>query len=165
MTTNTDVFTAERQKTITIKRTFNLPLNTVWRAWSEPESLKQWWGPEGYTCPDCTIDFRVGGKYLNSMMGEDGKKVWSGGVFREITPKNKIVYSDHFADEKGNIVQASYYQMPGEWPEELRVTVAFEEVGGKTNMTLKHEGLPVEMAEDCIKGWQSSFNKLENNLG
>lgn len=154
----------EKQKTISINRTFNLPLATVWKAWTEPESFKKWCGPEGYTCPNCTIDFTVGGKYLNSMKGPDGIEIWSTGTYKEIIPFKKIVYSDSFADPKGNIVLASYYKMPGEWDLNLMVTVEFEEVDGKTNMKMQHVGLPVEMSDDCIKGWQSSFDKIESNF-
>lgn len=155
---------AEKQKTISIKRTLNLPLNTVWKAWTESESFKKWWGPKEYTCPDCTIDFKIGGKFLASMQGEDGKKIWSTGMYKEIIPQKKIVVTDSFADSDGNIVPASYYKMPGEMPLELLVTVELEEVDGKTNMSLQHAGLAVEIADDCIKGWQSSFDKLESNL-
>jgi uncharacterized protein YndB with AHSA1/START domain len=156
--------TAEKQKTISVKRTFNLPLNKVWKAWTEPESFKKWWGPKEYTCPDCTIDFKVGGKYLNSMQGADGKKIWSTGTYKEIIPLKKIVYTDSFADSKGNVVPASVYNMSGDWAMELLVTVEFEETAGKTDMTLKHTGLPPEMTDDCMKGWQSSCDKLESNL-
>lgn len=156
--------TKEKKKTISINRTFNLPLKTVWKAWSEPESLKKWFSPEGYTSPSSTIDFKVGGKYLNSMKGPDGKETWSTGTYLEIVPNKKIVYSDSFADAEGNIVPASYYKMAGEWGLKLKVTVEFEEVGGKTKMKLRHEGLPIEVADDCIKGWQSCLDKLETNL-
>lgn len=162
MFTNTASPSAEKQKTINIKRTFDLPLATVWKAWSEPETFKKWWGPKGYTCPDCTIDFRVGGKLFASMQREDEKKIWSISKYKEIIPQEKIVYADSFADSNGNIVPASYYNMPGEWPLELLVTIEFDEENGKTNMHLRHEGLPVEMAEDCIKGWQSSFDKMDD---
>ena len=154
----------EKHKTISIKRTFKLPLNKVWKAWTEAQSFKKWWGPKEYTCPDCTIDFKIGGKYLASMQGEDGKKVWSTGTYKEIILQKKIVYTDSFADSTGNIVPASEYNMPGEWESELLVTLNFEEVNGKTNMSLQHEGLPVEMGDDCMKGWQSSFDKLESNI-
>lgn len=153
--------TSEKQKTITIKRTFNLPLSTVWKAWIDPESCKKWWAPEEFTCPSCTIDFKVGGNYLNSMKGPDGIEIWSTGTYKEIIPLKKIVSTDNFSDSKGNIVPASYYKMPGEWSSELLVTVEFEEVDGKTNMHLQHSGLPAEIADDCIKGWQSMFDKLE----
>ena len=159
-----DISTLEKQKTITIKRTFNLPVNTVWKAWTEPESFKKWWGPEGYTCPFCNIDFKVGGKYLNSMKGPDGKEIWSTGTYKEISPREKIVYTNSFADSTGKIVPASVYKMPGEWALELIVTLTFEEMDGKTNMTLRHAGVPLELSDDCIKGWQSSFDKLERNV-
>lgn len=156
--------TTEKQKTISFKRILNLPLNIVWKAWIEPESFKKWWGPKEFTCPDCTIDFKIGGKFLASMQGEDGKKIWSTGTYKEIIPQKKIVVTDSFADSKGNIVPASDYKMPGEMALELMVTVTFEEVDGKTNISLLHEGLAAEIADECIKGWQSSFDKLESNV-
>ena len=164
MTTGNNISKAEKQKTITIKRTFDRLLRTVWKAWSEQENIKKWWGPKEYTCPDCTIDFRVGGKFLASMLGEDGKKIWSTGTYREIIPMKKIVNTDSFSDSEGNIVPPSYYNMPGDWEPELLITVEFEEVNGKTNMKLQHEGLPAEMIDDCKKGWQSSLDKIEINF-
>lgn len=154
----------EKKTTILINRTFNLPLATVWKAWTDPESCKKWWGPEGYSCPDCNIDFKVGGKYLNAMQGPDGKKIWSTGTYKEIIPLKKIVNTDSFADSDGNVVPASYYKMPGDWDMELIVTVEFEEVDGKTNMRLQHVGLPPDINNDCMEGWQSMFDKLESNF-
>lgn len=151
-------------KIISIKRTINLPLSMVWKAWTEPEFFKKWWGPNDYTCPHCTIDFKPGGKYLNSMRGPDGKEIWSTGVYQEIVFLKKIVYTDSFADSEGDVVPASDYNMPGEWPLELKVTLEFESTAGKTNLSLKHEGIPVEIYDDCITGWQQSLDKLENNL-
>jgi uncharacterized protein YndB with AHSA1/START domain len=148
-------------KTLLIKRIVDLPLNTVWKAFSEEESWKKWWGPKDFTCPDCTIDFKEGGKYLTSMQGPDGKKIWSTGIFKEIIDHKKIVYSDSFADSKGIAVPASEYNMPGEWPMELTITVELEEVDGKTNMSLFHEGIPEDMQKDAKAGWQESFDKLE----
>jgi uncharacterized protein YndB with AHSA1/START domain len=153
--------TSEKQKTVSILRTFNLPTATVWKAWSDPESCKKWWGPEDFTCPSCNIDFKTGGRYLISMKGPDGKEFWSTGIYKEIVPNKKIVWTDSFADSKGNVVPASYYDMPGDWPKELLVTVKFEELNGKTHMHLQQEGIPVDQVEDCIKGWQSMFDKLE----
>ena len=163
MTTQNDSATAEQQKTLSITRIFNLPLSTVWKAWTEPESFKKWWGPKEYTCPYCSIDFKVGGKYLASMRAADGTEIWSTGIYKEIVPQSKIVYTDSFADSKGNVVDAAYYKMPA-MPLELLVTVMLEEAVGKTKMLLQHKGIPEEMREDCINGWQSSFDKLESNL-
>jgi uncharacterized protein YndB with AHSA1/START domain len=162
--TNNAPEVAGRQKTISIKRTFDLPLDRVWKAWSEPESCKKWWGPKNFTCPQCKIDFRVGGNYLSCMKGPDGKEYWSTGTYKEIIHKKKIVFTDSFSDEKGNRKPASDFGMPGNWPMELQVTLGFEEVNGKTNMSLTHLGVPDEMYDECIQGWQESFDKLQENL-
>lgn len=152
-------------KALIITRIFDAPRERVWKAWTDPEHFKKWWGPKDFTSPSCKIDFRVGGKFLYCMRGPDGKDYWNTGVYREIFPMERIVYTDSFADEKGNMVPASHYGMPGEWPSELLVTVTFEEQDGKTKMTLHHVGLPVgEMIEQCRAGWNQSFDKLAESL-
>ena len=152
------------QKVLEISRVFNLPVNLVWKAWTEPESFKKWWGPNGFTCPYSAIDLRVGGKTLSCMRSPQGDEFWSTGIYKEIIPFEKLVCTDSFSDDKGNFIPASDLNMPGNWPSELLITVTFEEVEGKTKMLLKHEGLPPEMYEDCQTGWQQSFDKLEENV-
>jgi uncharacterized protein YndB with AHSA1/START domain len=146
---------------ISIKRTLDLPLDSVWKAWTEAESFKQWWGPSDYTCPHCKIDFKVGGHYLACMQSKNGDNVWSTGSFLEIEDHKKIVYTDSFADSKGNKVPASTYGIKGEWPLELIVTIELEEVNGKTDMLLTHEGISEAMHVDCISGWNQSLDKME----
>ncbi len=147
-----------------IKREFNAPKEVIWKAWTEPEHCKKWWGPRNYTSPVCKIDIRIGGKYLSSMRSDDGVENWSTGVYREIIPSKKLVFTDSFSDDKGNPVPASHYNMQGNWPMELLVTVEFEEQDGKTEMTLTHEGLPEEMKDMCRDGWNESFDKLDEQL-
>jgi len=163
MTTTDLVAPGTQRSTIIIKRVFDLPPDIVWKAWTEPASLKKWWGPQEYTCPFFEVDLKPGGKYLGCMKDATGREIWGTGTYQEIIPQSKIVYTDSFADSNGNIVKSTYYGMP-EMPVELMVVVQFEDVAGKTNMTLKHAGLPADMATDCIKGWESSFDKLETNL-
>ena len=152
------------QNDIVIHRVFNLPKRVVWAALTEPEYFKKWWGPKGFTCPSSKMEARVGGKYLSCMRGPDGKEFWSTGEVKELIPERKLVVTDSFSDEKGNIKPASEYGMPGNWPKELLITVYLEEADGATKMKLKHQGIPNEMREDCIKGWNESFDKLEKNL-
>jgi len=158
------MITAEKNKTISIKKTFGAPIYSIWKAWAEPESFKKWWGPQDFTCPYCSIDFWVGGKYLACMRGPDGKEFWSTGIYKEITPFKKIICTDSFSDPKGNIIPASDLKMPGEWPLQLLVTLKFEEAEGKTNVRINHEGIPAEMFNDCIIGWQQSLDKMEKNI-
>jgi len=162
MATNTE--SATSQKTVSIERTFDLPAKKLWQAWAEPESCKKWWGPKDFTCPHCNIDFKVGGKYLNCMRSSEGAEFWSTGVYKEIIPGKKIVFTDSFSDKNGNAIPASDLNMPGYWPMELLVTVTFEEIGGKTKMNLQQVGVPQEMYDECIKGWNECFDKLEENM-
>ena len=152
------------QNEIVINRVFNLPVSVVWLAWTDAEYFKKWWGPRGFTCPSSKMEARVGGKYLSCMRGPDGKEFWSTGVVKELIPERKLVVTDSFSDDKGNIKPASEYGMPGEWPKELLITVYLEEADGATKMKLKHQGIPNEMREDCINGWNESFDKLEENI-
>src|ERR1043166_2119583 len=99
---------------VVINRVFNLPVNKVWRALTEAEQFKKWWGPKGFTCPSSKMEARVGGKYLNCMRGPDRKEYWSTGVVKEFIPQKKLVLSDSFSDKNGNVKIASDYGMPGD---------------------------------------------------
>lgn len=160
--------TTMTEKDILISRTFDAPRELVWRAWTDPKYFALWWGPKDFTAPHVEIDFRVGGIYRNCMRGPglDGVTTdfWSTGVYKEIKPLERIVFSDSFADKDGNVVPASYYGMLGDWPLELTVEVTFKEHDGKTMMTLRHSGIPEEMLGECATGWSESFDKLEESL-
>jgi uncharacterized protein YndB with AHSA1/START domain len=149
---------------IVIERVFDAPLELVWKTWTEPERTKLWWGPKDFTCPFAKSDFRVGGEYLYAMRDAGGKDYWSGGVYREIVPMERIVATDHFADEHGKKVPPSHYGMEGEWPtDDLVVTVTFEDLGGKTKLTLHHAGFPAaDMGE--TQGWNESLDKFAEAL-
>lgn len=157
---------SDQKNELTIIRIFNAPRRLVWEAWTKPEQVMRWWGPMAFTSPTCKIDFHVGGKYLFVMRSDSGpeawqKGIWSTGVYKEIIPLEKIIYTDSFADENGNIVPASYYGME-DFPLELEVILTFEEIeDNKTKMTLKHVGLPEKTKEECQIGWNESFDKLE----
>lgn len=157
--------TTKNKDELIITRIFDASREKVWKAWTDPELLKRWWGPKYFTAPVSKIDFRVGGKYLSCMRGPDGKDYWSTGVYREIIPNEKLVVTDSFADEKGNVVPASHYGMAGDWPLELLVTVTFEELGNKTKMILRHEGIPSGMMRELTEtGWSESFDKLAESI-
>ena len=100
------------------------------------------------------------------MRSPEGRDYWSAGVFKEIVPLERIVYTDCFSDEKGNIVHASEHGLPGNgWPMEMRVTVTFEDLGGKTKMTVHHIGHPAgEVSEMASAGWNQSLDKLAASL-
>jgi uncharacterized protein YndB with AHSA1/START domain len=155
------VVTRNISNEIAVERVFNLSVTKVWQAWTEPDTFKKWWGPKDFTCSSSSIDLKTGGKYLNCMLSPKGEEYWSTGTFKEIIPDKRLVFTDSFSDEKGNIVSAESHNMPGDWPMELLITVTLEEEeDGKTKLRLLHEGIPREMQKDCIQSWNESFDKL-----
>jgi len=147
-----------------MERVFDAPVDLVWRAWTDPEHAKKWWGPADYTCPFAEIDLRVGGKSKMCMQDADGNKIWSVGTYKEIVPLKRIVTTDSFSDADGNIVPASHYGMEIDLPLEMMLTITFEDLGGgKTKMTLNHVGLG-EMESGANEGWSQSFDKLAASL-
>ncbi len=155
------------EKTVVIIRVFDAIREMVWKAWTDPERLKRWWGPRGFTAPYAKIDLRVGGKYLNCMRSPDGKDFWSTGVYNQIIPLQRFVVTDSFADKDGNVVPATYYGMNSTFPMETQITVTFEDQTGKTKMTLKYASTKMLSDEDrknMIQGWNESFDKLAELL-
>lgn len=150
---------------LVIERVFDAPREQVWKAWTEPDRLMRWTGPKGFTAPVYKAEFRTGGKYHFCMRSPQGQHFWSTGVYREIVPMERFVCTDSFADEEGNVVPASFYGLPGDFPLEMIVTVTFEEVDGKTRMRLRQAGMPSgEMGEMARAGWNESFDKLAELL-
>ena len=150
---------------LVIVRVLDAPRALVWKAWTEPERLKRWWGPRTFTTPVAKIDLRVGGAFLYCMRQPDGKDIWGTGVCREIVPLKRIVYTDSFADEKGNVVPATYYGMSRDFPLEMQVTVTLEDHDGKTKLTLHHVGIPAGPDRDgANQGWNESLDKLAETL-
>jgi uncharacterized protein YndB with AHSA1/START domain len=151
-----------------ITRIFEAPRERVWKAWTKPEQLKRWMGPKGFTSPFSSIDLRVGGRYLYCMRSPEGKDYWSTGVYREVLPPKRLVMTDSFADERGNVVPAAHYGMVSDFPLEMLITVVLEERDGTTRLTLRHSGL-VNVSEtdssNMEQGWNESLDKLTEYLG
>lgn len=156
--------TLYKTKEMTITRIFNAPVDIVWRAWSKPEIIQKWWGPKNFTAPHYIMDFRVGGKYLSCMRSPEGVDYWSTGVYKEIEPLKRIVCTDSFSNNEGKIISAALYGMNPDFPPEMQINLEFEDLNGKTKMTLVHEGLPESEQQMCSQGWNESFDKLDELL-
>lgn len=157
--------TEPAEQAVIITRVLDAPRDLVFKAWTEPERLMQWWGPRGFTTPSCAVDLREGGVSHCCMRSPEGKDYWSKSVYREIVEPERLVYTDSFADAEGNVVPASYYGMSEDWPLEFLVTVTFDEYDDKTRFTLRHFGIPLgHDADMCADGWNESFDKLTEYL-
>lgn len=151
----------DKKQDLIINRVFISAPEELFQAWSDPKMIAQWWGAKTYTTPVVKIDFRVGGQLLYCMRSADGQDTWGKGIYKEIVKPSRIVVTDSFADPLGNTVPASYYGLEEEWPEDLLLTLTFEDLAGKTKFTLIHSGLPAGQMIDLTRtGWNESFDKL-----
>lgn len=147
--------------TVHVERILPAPVEKIWKLWNDPESMKQWWGPKDYSAPVIKNDFRVGGSFLLSMRSPQGEIFWNTGTYKEIVTNKKIVSSLSFSDENGKAVPGSEVPVPGEWPDEITVTVAFSEADGKTRVAISEAGIPLIMKLFAGMGWQQQFDKFE----
>ena len=154
--------TVSETERMVITRTFDAPRELVWKAWTDPRYVMQWWGPKGFTAPVCKMDFRVGGKSLLCMKSPDGQVFWSGIEYHEIVPNEKIVSSMYFADAEGNRVEAEHYGIEHEAIDGAYDVTLFEDLGnGQTKLT--HIGNePMESAKNSgqLEGWNQILDKV-----
>jgi uncharacterized protein YndB with AHSA1/START domain len=154
--------TVNEKERMVITRIFDAPRALVWKAWTDPQYVMQWWGPKGFTAPVCKIDFRVGGKFLCCMKSPDGQEGWNGGEYHEIVPHEKIVYSMYFADSNGNKVDPEQYGIEHEAIEDARDVVIFEDFGnGQTKLTMiGNETMEDAKSSGQLEGWNEIFDKV-----
>ena len=144
---------ANADRVIEITRHYPAPVDAVFRAWTDPAQLAQWWGPEGVTVPHCDLDVRVGGRWRTCMAMPDGNEMWVEGIYREIIEPDRLVFT------------WSWDQEDGSRGLETIVSVEFEEKDGGTEMRLMQSLF--EDAEACrlhSEGWTSSFVCLAEQI-
>jgi uncharacterized protein YndB with AHSA1/START domain len=142
---------AERE--LIIRRTFDAPRTLVFSAWTEPRHLAQWSCPRGFTFSENSGELRVGGAFAARMRSPEGTDHRLQGVYREIVPPERLVFTHRWIDEHGT---------PG--PETL-VTVTLVERDGRTEMTF-HQGMFDSLAsrDGHEQGWTSCFERLAELL-
>lgn len=103
--TNNFVFEKDlAAKKIHVEREFNAPVETVWKAWTNPDMLEKWWGPKPWVAKTKSMDFTVGGAWLYWMEGPDGQKHWSYVKFTAIEKGSRFAADSLFSDENANII-------------------------------------------------------------
>lgn len=113
--------TANRE--MVIERIFDAPCELVWEAWTNPEHVAKWWGPDGFTTTIKKMDFRVGGVWKLVMHGPDGKEYPNSSIFREIVEHERIVFSHGGSSEEGPSAH-------------FLATWTFENLGNQTRVTM-----------------------------
>ncbi len=84
-----------------ISRTLDAPRDLVWKAFTDPKRMAQWWGPKGFKVIPSKMDLRPGGLYHYGLEAPNGSPMWGRFVFREIVAPERIVFINSFSDEKG----------------------------------------------------------------
>jgi uncharacterized protein YndB with AHSA1/START domain len=160
---------------LVISRVFDAPREAVWKAWTDPEQIKRWWGPKDFTAPQISVDLRVGGKYHYCMHGAPApgmpaQDFWSAGIFKEIVPQEKIVVTDYFSDKDGNKLSPADFGLSADFPAESVMTITFTDEGDKTKLSITYPLPDSAASREAIissgmeQGWNQSLNKLGEAL-
>jgi len=137
-------------------RIFDAPRELVFAAWTDPKHLAQWWGPTGFTTTTHSIDIREGGVWRFVMHGPDGRDYQNRITYDEIVKPERIVYRHGGGDDVE--------------PVQFHTTVTFEDVGGKTRLTLQAVFPSAEERDRVIreygadKGMVQTLARLEAHI-
>ncbi|MQM26455.1 SRPBCC family protein [Glycomyces albidus] len=145
-----------------IARELDAPIEEAWRAWTDPESIKRWWGPDGWTAPVAEVDFREGGTTLVGMQGPQGPVLYNTWTYRRIEEPHRIEFDSRFADETGAPVPRSELGLPEGIPEAVPHVVTFEPLGDAvTRVTVEESGYrSVQVAELSKAGQEQVLDKM-----
>ena len=161
-----------KTRDLKVTRIFNAPVELVWKAWTNPEYVMKWWGPDYFTSPSARIDLRVGGTSLVCMRAPKefgGMDMYSTWVYQEIVPMERIEFIQNLADKDGNLIDPVEIGMPPEFPRDMRTVVTFKDLGnGKTEMTVTEYNMPTadtQMGKNAELGLNQSLNKMAVSLG
>ena len=144
---------ADPYRVLVVTRSFAAPRSRVFRAFTDRNEVKQWFGPEGFAISACAMDLRVGGAYRIVMRSPEGREHTVRGVYQEISKPNRLAFTWAWEDEEGE---------PGH---ETLVTISFADKDGKTLLRLNHRRFESRKARDAHKhGWGSCFVCLTEYL-
>lgn len=150
-------------KEVTFERTYDAPVEQVWAAWTDPEQLKKWWGPDNVNIPECEVDLRVGGRFYIVMEAGEAMGPYKGtrwpmdAKFTVVEPNSKLTYAAKAWTEGGD-KQATLIDQVTE--------LVLSEENGKTKLKLKATvNATGPKAGAAVQGMQMGFNQQLDKLG
>jgi uncharacterized protein YndB with AHSA1/START domain len=148
---------ANEEQELVLTRVFDASRELVFKAWTDPKRVAQWWRPRGFTNPVCELDVRPGGAIRIHMRGPDGTVYPMTGVYQEVVEPERIVFTSAALDAEGNALF------------ELLTTVTFAEQGGKTKQILrarviKRTAQAAQYLKGMEAGWTQSLEYLAECL-
>lgn len=138
---------------LVLTRTFDAPPELVFKVWTDPAHVGQWWGPKGFTNPRCEVDARPGGRIHIDMRAPDGVVYPMAAVFEEVREPERIVFVTSALDGNGNSMF------------DIRNTVTFRDRQGKTELTLRAQVIQTTaVAPQYLKGMEAGWNQSLDRL-
>lgn len=153
-----------------INRTVHAPLASVWKAYTEQETLMQWFGPTGFSMPYSRYDFRPGGEFHYCLRTPTGFEMWGKWTFLEIITPVKLSMIVTFSDAKGGLTR---HPMSTAWPLQTRSTTSFADLGDKTAISIQWEPYQSDVDEVAAftaghaamaQGCNGTFDQLDAYL-
>jgi uncharacterized protein YndB with AHSA1/START domain len=144
---------ANEEQELVLTRVFDAPRELVFKAWTDPKCVAQWWRPRGFTNPVCELDVRPRGAIRIHMRGPDGTVYPMTGVYQEVVEPERIVFTSAALDAEGNALF------------ELLTTVTFAEQGGKTKQILRARVIKrTAQAAQYLKGMEAGWTQSLEHL-
>ena len=144
---------AEGDLSLEITRVLPAPPAAAWAAFTEPNELAKWWGPNGFSTPKIDFDPRVGGRYRIEMQPPEGDPFHLTGEFREVEPPGRLAYT-------------FVWEPPDPDDVETLVTLLFRDLGESTEVGFTQGSFKTEERLALHRdGWGDGFDKLERHFG
>jgi len=141
------------ERVLSMRREFDAPRRLVYEAWTQSDHVRHWWGPRGFVTLSCEMDLRPGGGWRVRSRSPEGAEYAEVGVFREVVPPERLVFTHAWED------------LDGKRGQETLVTVTFTELGDRTRVDFRQaEFDSIKSRDGHEEGWSSAFELLVEYL-
>jgi uncharacterized protein YndB with AHSA1/START domain len=152
-------------KDVHVTRMFDAPVQRVWKALSDPELVMRWWGPNYFSSPSCSMDFREGGRSILCMRSPDGIDMYNSWEYQKIVPLERIEFVQRLCDKDGGPIDPASIGVSADFPAEVRSILTLKKMGAKTEMTIVEYGFPdSQLYEFAVMGLEQSLEKMAQAL-
>ncbi len=155
-----DRYVSEREGDFVVSRVLDAPRDLVWKAWTEPKRLAEWWGPKGCKLRVIKVDLRPGGVFHYVMAYQPGHEMWGRFVYRDVVAPERLVYVSSFSDEGAGLTRAPFKDT---FPLEILNTLMLREKDGKTVLTLR--GRPLNATDEERATFVDMFSSMQQGFG
>lgn len=143
--------TAPSDISLQLSKTYRAPADRLFRAWTDPEIIKQWWPPEGFSEPSAEVDLTIGGAFRIGMKPPQGDVFYATGTYQEIDSPKKLVFTWRWEAE----------DLSGMDPGETLVTVEFHAKGDETQVILTHSNVASHEERGKLEqGWKGCLERI-----